>query len=181
MSLPGPDDWTVTETRDAYTGFIDLVVDELQAPNGRSMTYEWIRSRSGASVLALTDDDHAVTVRQYRHPLAAMGLEIPSGLIEAGETPEITARRELQEESGYVAAQLTKLGAYNSSPGLTNQAIHVFLGRDLTEGKTNPDPFEFLEIELIPVAELREMVMAGEPVDAPLGFAVMAYYAQSRD
>ena len=177
MSLPGPEDWTITETYDAYTGFFDLVVDELRVPNGGSMTYPWVRSRSGAAVLAVTDDERAVTVRQYRHPLVAMSLELPAGLMEAGESPEVAAARELQEEAGYTASQLTKLGAYNASPGMTDQVIHLFLGRGLTEVDTNPDPFEFLEIELIPVAELRDMVVEGEPVDAPLGFAVMAYYA----
>jgi len=181
MSLPGPEDWAITETHDAYTGFFDLVVDELRVPNGRSMTYPWVRSRSGASVLALTDDVQAVTIRQYRHPLTAMTLELPAGLMEDGESPEESAARELQEEAGYAASSLSKLGAYNASPGLTNQAIHLYLGTGLTKVDTNPDPFEFLEIELIPVAELRDMVMEGEPVDAPLGFAVMAYYAQKND
>ena len=91
--------------------------------------------------------------------------------MEAGESPVVAAARELQEEAGYAASELTKLGAYNASPGLTDQAIHVYLGRGLTRVESNPDPFEFLEIELIPVAELREMVTAGEPVDAPLGGA----------
>jgi ADP-ribose pyrophosphatase len=181
MSLPGPEDWTITETHNAYEGFFDLVVDELRVPNGRSMTYPWVRSRSGAAVLAITDDEQAVTVRQYRHPLGAMSLELPAGLMEAGESPVVAAARELQEEAGYAASELTKLGAYNASPGLTDQAIHVYMGRGLTRVESNPDPFEFLEIELIPVAELREMVTAGEPVDAPLGFAVMAYYAQNLD
>jgi ADP-ribose pyrophosphatase len=181
MTLPGPEDWTITKTHNAYEGFFDLVVDELRVPDGRAMTYTWVRSRSGASVLAITDEGHAVTVRQYRHPLGAMSLEIPAGLMEAGETPQATARRELQEEAGYATSELTKLGAYNASPGMTNQVIHLFLGKGLTRVDINPDPFEFLEIELIPVAELRDMVMQGEPVDAPLGFAVMAYYAQNYD
>jgi 8-oxo-dGTP pyrophosphatase MutT (NUDIX family) len=177
MSVPGPDDWTITETHNAYEGFFDLVVDELRAPNAGSMTYPWVRSRSGAAVLAITDDEHAVTVRQYRHPLGTMSLELPAGLMESGESPEVAAARELQEEAGYTAFELTKMGGYNASPGLTDQAIHVYLGRGLIRVDSNPDPFEFLEIELIPVAELREMVISGEPVDAPLGFAVMAYYA----
>ncbi|NQW17846.1 MAG: NUDIX hydrolase [Chloroflexi bacterium] len=179
MSLPGPADWTITETRNAYEGFFNLVVDELRAPNGRPMTYPWVRSRSGAAVLAITDDERAVTVQQYRHPLSIMSLELPAGLMEEGETPEASAARELQEEAGYAASELTKLGAYYASPGLTDQTIHLFLGRGLSKVDTDPDPFEFLETRLIPVAELRDMVMAGEPVDAPLGFAVMAYYAQN--
>lgn len=125
--------------------------DVLQTPDGATMAHLRLVGPSFAAVVAVTDDDKVVFVRNYRPVLRAALLEIPGGLAEPGEAPSETARRELAEETGYLAGELVPLGWYYPAPSRSVSRGHLFLGRKLRTGTRHPDATEEMRTEEVPV------------------------------
>jgi ADP-ribose pyrophosphatase len=119
----------------------------------------------GVTVLAFDDQDRVLLVRQYRHPVGRPLLELPAGTLEPGESPEHCASRELQEETGYRADRLERLGGFYSAPGYCSEYLYVFLAEGLLESKLDGDE-EDIRVERHSLAEVNELVAAGEVEDA---------------
>jgi 8-oxo-dGTP pyrophosphatase MutT (NUDIX family) len=120
-----------------------------------------------ANVLAITDDDHAVFVWQYRHGTDALSLEIPGGVIDAGEDPLEAAKRELKEETGYAADTWEPLARVHPNPALQGNQQHSFLARGARlVGGTHFDETEECEVALIPVADLATLLDEGHVTHA---------------
>jgi 8-oxo-dGTP pyrophosphatase MutT (NUDIX family) len=118
---------------------------------------EWV------NVVALTDDDRLVMVRQWRHGAGALTLEIPGGAVDPGESPSAAAERELLEETGFRAAAVEPLGALNPNPALFGNRVHTFLARGCRPvAPIANSGVEETAVELVPRAELRERVRAGQ-------------------
>ncbi|MBU2603864.1 MAG: pyridoxamine 5'-phosphate oxidase family protein [Actinobacteria bacterium] len=121
------------------------------------------------AVVALTEDDRLVLVRQYRHGLREVTLELPGGLIDEGMSPEESARAELRQETGYGGGEWTALGCLAVLPAVFTNHVHVFLARGVRHlGEPEFDPGEDIATDLVPLAEARRMVMRGEIVHAPV-------------
>jgi ADP-ribose pyrophosphatase len=118
------------------------------------------------AVVAITNDDKVVLVRQYRHPISEALLEIPAGKLEQGECPDDCARRELEEETGYVAAKLQQLTSIYTTPGFCNEIIHIYLATQLTKTVQCLDDDEFLNIEQYTPGEVHQMISDGRIHDA---------------
>jgi ADP-ribose pyrophosphatase len=114
----------------------------------------------------VTDDGKVILVRQFRHPIGQLLLEIPAGKLDKGEQPDDCARRELEEETGYVASQLHRIASTYTTPGFTNEIIHIYLATGLTATAQNPDEDEFLAIECYDREQIQQMIAAGELQDA---------------
>ena len=153
---------------------ISLQVDEVELPNGKMGKREIVKHPGAVAIIALTDDGKMVVVEQYRKALEQSIIEIPAGKLEAGEAPEVTARRELEEETGYGCNKLTFLQAFYTSPGFADEIIHVFLARDLfvIENRAALDEDEFVELQEITLAEAKEMISSQKILDAKTAFAV---------
>jgi len=124
-------------------------------------------------IVPLLSDGRVVMERIYRYPLRRVQLECPSGGLD-GEAPEIAARRELEEETGYRADRLIGLGQYAASSGISDEEFSVFLALDVrADGVLRREITEDIEIELIPLAELRAMTLRGEITDAPSVLAIL--------
>jgi ADP-ribose pyrophosphatase len=124
-------------------------------------------------IVPLLSDGRVVMERIYRYPLQRLNLECPSGGLE-GEAPEIAARRELEEETGYRADRLIDLGKYAASSGISDEEFCVFLATDVRpDGVLRREITEDIEIELIPLADLHSMVLRGEITDAPSALAIL--------
>ncbi|MEW6171707.1 MAG: NUDIX hydrolase [Bacillota bacterium] len=150
-----------------YTGrIINVRVDTVLLPDGRTGTREVVEYAGAVAVVALTDDKEVVMVRQYRHPVGRELMEIPAGKIEENEDPETTARRELVEEAGIRAESWRCLGRFYSTPGFTSEMMHLFLARGLSFHQQATDADEFVEVVRIPFREALEMVYKGEVCDA---------------
>lgn len=136
-------------------GFFSVVVDTIRLPGGRVTKREYIRHPGAAAVVAI-EDGSVLLVRQNRHAVGEDLLEIPAGKLDVpGESPVDCARRELTEETGYEAGSLAPLGAFWTSPGLTDERCHLFLATGLVPEGPVPDhdDGEPITIEWLPVSD----------------------------
>lgn len=160
-------------SREVHQGrIVHLTVDTVRFPDGSTGELEMIRHSGAAAVLpVLSDPDgpdpQVVLVRQYRYATGGWLYEVPAGRPDRpGEPWEDCARRELEEETGLRAGKLQHLAAIWTTPGFTDERIHLFLATELTAGDTAYDADEFMETERFPLSEALRMVRDGEIVDA---------------
>jgi ADP-ribose pyrophosphatase len=134
---------------------------------------EVVHHNGGAGVLALFDDGTVGLVKQWRYPSARYSIEISAGRIEPGDTPEQTARRELEEETGYRARELTRLGEFYVAPGWCEERLFVYLAAGLEESEQNLDDDEEVDLVRVPFSRALEMVHSGEIDDAKSIIAIL--------
>lgn len=153
---------------------ISLQVDDVLLPNGKTAKREIVKHPGAVAIIALTADNKLVVVEQYRKALERSIIEIPAGKLEPGEKPELTARRELEEETGYGCHSLTLLQSFYTSPGFADELIHVFLAQDLyeIEERAAMDEDEFVELLEISLEEAQQFVTEQKILDAKTAFAV---------
>jgi ADP-ribose pyrophosphatase len=117
------------------------------------------------AIIPMLDDGRLVMVRQYRFPLARVMLEFPAGKIEPGEPQLDCARRELAEETGYVAREWAFAGEINNAPAYSNESIWLWFARGLVPGATRLDVGEFVETVTLSLEELEAIDLAGQLAD----------------
>jgi ADP-ribose pyrophosphatase len=150
-----------------YRGkILNLRVDRVRLPNGNESVREVAEHRGAVAMVALDAENNVLLVRQYRHAVGRELLEVPAGTVDEGETPEQTAPRELQEETGYTARKWELLARIYTSPGVITEAIHIYFARDLAAGAHHFMDDEDLQIEHVPLTDAVAMVERGEIVDA---------------
>ncbi len=145
---------------------VHLSVDRVRFPDGSEGELELIRHRGASAVVPFLGDleepdPRVVLIHQYRYAAGGFIYEIPAGIPMDGESWEDCARRELEEETGFVAGSLQPLSRLLTTPGFTNEEIHVFLATGLEEGSVRRDKDEFMEVLEVPFSEVLEMVDAG--------------------
>ncbi len=140
--------------------------DDVTLCNGMSAKRECVDHPGGVAVIALTDDDEVLLVRQFRYPYKEVIYEIPAGKLEKGEDPFEAGKREFKEECGAVADEYFSLGELYPSPGYTNEIIRLYGARKLRFESQNLDDDEFLQIRRMKFDELIERIMSGEIKDA---------------
>ena len=154
-------------TERVYDGkIIGVDRDRVRLPNGRETSLEVVRHPGAAAVVPLLDDGRVVLVRQYRWAAQGFLLEVPAGKLDAGEGPESCAGRELEEETGYRAGRLERLGEIWTTPGFTDEVIHLFLARELTAGRQDLDQDEVLEEHPLGWDEIERGMIEGTINDA---------------
>lgn len=150
-----------------YTGkTIQLRVDTVEVPNKGYQKREIIEHNGAVAIVAITEDNKIVLVKQYRKAIEQFLYELPSGKIEIGETPLDCAIRELKEETGYSVDGLKLIHKYYTAPGFSNQLVFIYLAKGLTSGKTQLDEDEFLEVYEIDLEEAYKMVCQNEICDS---------------
>ena len=155
------------ETKRIFEGkIVNLRVDKVELPDGRSATREVVEHRGAVAVVPMLDSKRLVLVRQYRQPVGKILLEIPAGCLEKDESPEDCAKRELMEEIGYDPQKLTKMFHSHLSPGYSTEVLHTFLAEDLVKVPENRDMDEFLEVVTLDFRDAVEMIRGGEITDA---------------
>lgn len=135
--------------------------DTVTLPDGSTSMREIVRHPGAAAVVPLLDSGNVVMVRQYRYSIGESTLEIPAGKLDSGESVLDCARRELKEETGYTAKTLDKLMSFVSSPGFTDEVIHIYLARGLSPGQAGGDDDEFIETESYEISALIDMILDG--------------------
>lgn len=155
------------ESRTAYAGrIIDVTLDRVLLPNGRETELEVVRHPGAAAMVPLEEDGTVLLIRQYRWAAEGFILEVPAGKLDGGEAPEECARRELEEEIGRRAGRLDLLGSVLTTPGFTDELIHLYLARDLEAGQSRPEQDEIIETRPIALDETPGMIARGEIRDA---------------
>jgi ADP-ribose pyrophosphatase len=134
-----------------------------------------VRVPAVAYIVPLLDDGRVVLIRQYRPIVGAEIWELPAGTIEAGESPEVCARRELVEEAGYEAGRRESLGEALADPGLTDERIYLFVARELRAVSRELDADELIEVAPVTLAAAYRMADAGEILDAGTLVALYRY------
>ena len=152
---------------------VHLFKDTVRLPNGKNATREVMRHNGAAAVVALTEHDEVILVRQYRYPFGTTLLEIPAGKLDPGEAPEYCARRELQEETGCTPTELISLGVYYPSVAILDEKIHLYLAKGLKQSEAHLDEDEFLHVETMPLSELVGQILAGEVPDGKTQVAIL--------
>lgn len=150
-------------------------VDRIELPNGVVGEWESIHHPGGALAVPITPAGKLVLVKQYRFPTQGRIIEFPAGTLEVGEDPARTIAREIEEETGYRAGKLQKLGEFFLAPGYCDEIIYAFLAQDLEKLAVQPagDDDEDIEIVLMTPSEFEDAIDAGEPIDAK---SIAAYF-----
>jgi len=154
--------------------FLYIHEDEVSLPDGTESKRIVITHIGAVNVIALTDAKELLLVRQYRYPLGVETIETPAGKLEPDEEPIITAKRELQEETGYTCESLELLGKHSSAPGFTNERIQHFLASAVTplETAVENDEGEFTELLTATKDQAHEMIATGEIFDLKTVYAI---------
>jgi ADP-ribose pyrophosphatase len=139
--------------------------DAVRLPDGTTGAREYIRHPGAVAIVALFDDGQVLLERQYRYPQRREFIEIPAGKLEPNEPHLETARRELLEETGYAAAEWQRLGVLHTAIAYTDEAIELYLARNLSKGAARLDAGEFLETLSVPFGEAIAMVRDGRITD----------------
>ncbi len=150
-----------------YTGkTIQLRVDTVEVPNKGYQKREIIEHKGAVAIVAITDDNKIVLVKQYRKAVEKELYELPAGKIEIGETPLDCAIRELKEETGYSVDSLKLIHKYYATPGFSNQLVFIYLAKNLIPGESHLEEDEFLEVYEIDREEAYNMVISNEICDS---------------
>src|SRR6267154_5819393 len=147
-------------------GHIRVRVDRVIEPAGHEATREIVVHPGAVCIVARPSDDEVLLIRQYRHSTGGELLEIPAGGLDPGEDPLDAARRELEEETGYLAANIISRGGFWTTPGFTTEYMWLYEATGLTRTQINPDEDEVIEVDVVKVSDALRMIEDGRIQDA---------------
>jgi ADP-ribose pyrophosphatase len=163
--VAGPDEHLIEQRLDSETrlegSFVTVLRDRVRLPDGSDATREYIRHPGAVAVLPILDDGRVVLVRQYRYPVQAVLLELPAGKLDPNETRHACAARELREETGYLARQWARAGAFHNAAAYSSEVIEIWFARELIAGPQALDAGEFVEPAVISPDEYDALAAAG--------------------
>jgi ADP-ribose pyrophosphatase len=169
---------TEVSHRELYAGSIGRFgLHEVALGSDVRVTLALLRHPGAAAVLPFVGPDRILLIRQYRFAAKEVIWEVPAGKLDPGEAPAACAARELEEETGFRPGRIEVLGRLLTTPGFTDECIHLFSAHDLVAGRTAREPAELIEVHEIPLARAFEMVERGEIID---GKTIAALFHASR-
>lgn len=161
-----------------YEGkILRLERDTVLLENGHETIREVVRHNGAVCIVAVDENDNLLLVRQHRYPFGQELLELPAGKRDGDEAPEVCGRRELEEETGCLAAHFEKIGQLYTSPAFCNEIIHIFYASGLRPSRQNLDDDEFLTVEKIPFSKAVQMVLSGEIPDAKTQLGILMVHS----
>jgi ADP-ribose pyrophosphatase len=168
----------LVERRVLWKGSVgEFGLDTVDLPSGERTTLALFRHPGAAAVVPFLDRERIVMLRQFRHAAGGVIWEVPAGKLDKGEDPTLCAARELEEETGYRAGRIERTGSVLTTPGFTDERIHLFCAYDLVEGKAKPEPHEVLQSEIVPFERALGMIESGEICD---GKTIAALFLAAR-
>jgi ADP-ribose pyrophosphatase len=161
-------------TRRVYDGkVLALDVDEVVEPGGVRATREVVRHRGSVAALPVTEDGSLILVRQYRYAVGEALWELPAGRLDGGEAPEVGMQRELTEEIGQRASALERIAFFYTSPGFSDESLHLFRATGLRADKARGDDDERIDIGTFTLEQASAMVTGGDIRDGKTLVAVL--------
>jgi ADP-ribose pyrophosphatase len=170
---------SLLSSRRIYTGrVLNLDLDAVRFPDGSVGELEMIRHPGASAVVPFADDPRGpdptvLMIRQFRHAADRYVWEIPAGRLDPGESPEACARRELEEEAGVTTTALERLTTIYTTPGFTDEQIHLFLATGLTAGTERREADEFVEVHHLRWSQVLESIERGEIADGKTLIALL--------
>jgi len=172
---------TILGTRRIFEGrVISVRVDEVRYDNGHRGSIEVVEHRGGVAIVARPDPAHIVLVRQYRPAPGRELWEVPAGKLEPGEEPLASAMRELAEETGYRCSRMRRLWSFYTSPGFSNELLHLYVAEGLTSGAAHTEDNEQIECRVFAIEDAWRMVTEDQLPDAKTQIALAWAQAQPR-
>lgn len=168
----------VCESYRVFSGrLFDVFSDWIEIESGQKIYREVLKNRKEVSaVVPLENTKKVILVRQFRYPVKKEILEIPAGLVEKDESPLSCARRELLEETAYMARNIRKIAAFYSTPGYSDELIHLFLATGLVRKKVEIDRSEVNEVIRLDLDEAVDLFLKGKIVDGKTGLGLFLVY-----
>ena len=169
---------TTIASKEIFDGqVVHLYKDDISLPNGKPATREVIRHVRAVAIVPMTEDGKVIIERQFRYPLNRVITEIPAGKLDSKSEDRLSAaKRELEEETGYLADEWIELGDYIPAAAYCDEVITMYLAKGLHMGTRNLDEDEFLNIETVSLEELVEDVMQGKIADGKTQAAILKAY-----
>lgn len=167
------------QSREIFDGrILHVFEDTIRLPNGESASREYLRHIGAVCILPLLENGDVLVERQYRYPVAQVLTEIPAGKLDSRDEDHfLAAQRELREETGAVAQRWQSLGVFYPACAYSDEAIEMFLARDIHFTQRCPDADEFLNVQRVPLQTLYEAVMRGEIADAKTQLAILKVHS----
>jgi len=172
----------ISSKRDELIKFFKLRTDRAVSPRTNIPHDFYILESAGwINVIPLTPEEDVILIRQYRHGIQGFTLEIPGGIIEAEDSPEGAAVRELYEETGYRAKEMISLGSVHANPAILNNICYTYLAKDVyLAGKQELDDKEDIEIVIKPLSEIPRLIKEGEITHSLILAAFYRFYMEYR-
>lgn len=168
--------YDIIKSEKVYKGkIIDVVKDVIVLPDGKQAEREVVLHGNASAIIPIDKDGNIIFVKQYRHAVKSEVLEIPAGMFEDNEDPLLCAKRELEEETSFIAKNIKLIVKMYSSIGFCTEMLYIYLADELEQGKFNFDDDEFIAIEKYPLEKVIEMIHKGEILDSKTIVAVFAY------
>jgi ADP-ribose pyrophosphatase len=169
-------DEVVVESRNVFSGrLIQVRVDKVRMPDGSVHQREVVEHPGAVAIVPVLPTGDIVMVRQYRHAVRRRTLELPAGTREPDEDPLITASRELREETGYSAQQLSELVRFYVSPGWADEELIIYLAKDIVAGPSATEPDEDLTLETIAPPDVIDFIRTGDISDSKSIVGLLAW------
>jgi len=164
----------INKTTEIYKGkHFSFVTEDITLPNGVRSEIAMVRHPGSTAIVPLLDDHTVVLTWQYRHPIRKYVIEIPAGTMEPGESPLNCAKRELEEETGFMANELVELSHIHMLPAYSDEKIYLYLAKNLTISQQNLDQDEIIHIVKYSLDETMRLINNGRITDA---LTIMAIY-----
>ena len=158
-----------------YSGnYLKISNIKVELPNGKVTTRDIINHPGACAIIPFIDNDTILLIEQFRKPLNKTILEIPAGKLNTNECILDCAHRELEEETGYKAKEMTYLGSIATVPGFCDEIIHLFKATNLSMGSKCCDEDEFTEVKFLNLNDVKSMVKSGQIIDAKT-ISILAY------
>ena len=151
----------------------EFVTEPVELPNGRRVELDLLRHPGASAIVPFLDDETVLMIRQFRYATGGEIIEIPAGKLDPGEAPAACAQRELEEETGYRAGRIERLGSIWTSPGFADEIIHLYAAFDLAKTEQNLDPDEVIELVPMPLSDAIREIREAEVYDAKSGMALL--------
>ena len=145
---------------------LTLTVDSIRLPGGKESIRELVLHKGGVTIVPQPDPDKIVLIKQYRYAVKKVLWELPAGTLKINEEPLLSAKREIKEETGYIAKKWDSLGIVYPLPGYSSEVLYLFKATELEDGEPEPDPDENIEVKVLDLKQAWTMVKDGEIRDA---------------
>lgn len=156
-------EWNIRSSNTEKVDRFEVKVDQVVLPNGEEKTFSYLDFAKGVCVLPITEEAEVICLKQYRHTLRSWQWELPAGMIEeSDQSPLETAKRELEEETGYIAEHWLELGSFYPSPGSTTEEIFLFAAAGLVPTEQKLENSEQIELHKLTMEELKTLIKVGD-------------------